>query len=719
MSSTEVVRSLLRSSTTQEKQTGLLLHTTQRFNYRWNHNSIPRHKVYNEQTSPRLSSDLTRLEICLPSHTATSGFSAIYRSPVRWAELCVDDALLRPFHRTKDFPTSYGRVHCSSQVKDVHCSLSRRHPSRIDHEYGRRDGLNPSRSCSRPRICNQQHQVNSETFPQSPPPWIFNQLRLMAPEPRGKGPGTPIAHSSSHQQTRSTGTNLGKARRKTDVLCNSRSTAQAPLLVGNDSALSRSLFSSSASSSDRTSLSVGKNFSNIEAPRRGPPISPISISKTPLPWTPPIAALDIRRFTGRLGFIQSHVREAIPRHMDSRGERTPHQCTRDPRATQRISTSKSIWHQNSSLDRQQHRNVVPEETRRTQCPPFILTRPGAPFISKNEKLRTDVGRKDPIRAEQARRRREQAETLLSAVEQSSILSALRRAILPTTFKSYLNDFISFLTFADFNFDNLKNLVIGNPVYIRETGLILSDTNLLANFIESLADSSRPIEATWCALKFTMALLFDVQLERKGRLELMLKSSKKSQKLSVPRFRTGITQADLLTIASFSDNGYEARRDITMMALAARFLLRPSEIVEIRLKNVYRDEEGYKIWIKRKKCQTYHGWVLYALKKSPDELVETVSLLDSFISDLSGHEEFLFQKRSSGQAFTVSEFSSAVKIRARQAGLADRSGHSLRIGGATWLAHRGWSDTEIMSLGNWNSNAYLRYVRLGRSCTTAL
>ena len=46
---------------------------------------------------------------------------------------------------------------------------------------------------------------------------------------------------------------------------------------------------------------------------------------------------------------------------------------------------------------------------------------------------------------------------------------------------------------------------------------------------------------------------------------------------------------MFKIASL-DKGYEARRDITMMALAARFLLRPSEIVEIRLKNVYKDEE---------------------------------------------------------------------------------------------------------------------------------
>ncbi|CDO68214.1 hypothetical protein BN946_scf184913.g4 [Trametes cinnabarina] len=39
-----------------------------------------------------------------------------------------------------------------------------------------------------------------------------------------------------------------------------------------------------------------------------------------------------------------------------------------------------------------------------------------------------------------------------------------------------------------------------------------------------------------------------------------------------------------------------------------------------------------------------------------------------------------------------------------------AGHSLRAGGATYFAARGWSDDRIQSLGRWSSEAYRIYIR---------
>ncbi|CDO77837.1 hypothetical protein BN946_scf184714.g12 [Trametes cinnabarina] len=39
-----------------------------------------------------------------------------------------------------------------------------------------------------------------------------------------------------------------------------------------------------------------------------------------------------------------------------------------------------------------------------------------------------------------------------------------------------------------------------------------------------------------------------------------------------------------------------------------------------------------------------------------------------------------------------------------------AGHSLRAGGATYFAARGWSDDRIQALGRWSSEAYRIYIR---------
>ena len=38
-------------------------------------------------------------------------------------------------------------------------------------------------------------------------------------------------------------------------------------------------------------------------------------------------------------------------------------------------------------------------------------------------------------------------------------------------------------------------------------------------------------------------------------------------------------------------------------------------------------------------------------------------------------------------------------------------HSFRIGAASWAAAKGMFDSQIRAFGRWNSNAFLKYIRM--------
>lgn len=56
------------------------------------------------------------------------------------------------------------------------------------------------------------------------------------------------------------------------------------------------------------------------------------------------------------------------------------------------------------------------------------------------------------------------------------------------------------------------------------------------------------------------------------------------------------------------------------------------------------------------------------------------------------------------------FRSHLTALCKKAHLAPIGPHSLRHGGATWAAHKGWSDARLKAHGRWNSEAYKLYVR---------
>ena len=81
------------------------------------------------------------------------------------------------------------------------------------------------------------------------------------------------------------------------------------------------------------------------------------------------------------------------------------------------------------------------------------------------------------------------------------------------------------------------------------------------------------------------------------------------------------------------------------------------------------------------------------------------------------EEQYFRRRG-GYPVQPRHVTAAVRQHAVLIGLpgppSDYSSHSLRIGGATMLAAAGFTDSEIMLLGRWNSNCFRMYTRTVRA-----
>lgn len=78
----------------------------------------------------------------------------------------------------------------------------------------------------------------------------------------------------------------------------------------------------------------------------------------------------------------------------------------------------------------------------------------------------------------------------------------------------------------------------------------------------------------------------------------------------------------------------------------------------------------------------------------------------------GPEDYVFStKKGNSTPISYKIISDLVRGAARAAGVEGNfSGHSLRIGGATEAMLAGFSELEIRIMGDWKSNAYMRYLR---------
>ena len=230
------------------------------------------------------------------------------------------------------------------------------------------------------------------------------------------------------------------------------------------------------------------------------------------------------------------------------------------------------------------------------------------------------------------------------------------------------------------------------------------------FFTSLLNRYNP-SAIWSALKFFCALAYDHHLSKSPRLRLLIQAAKKLAPLTSSRIREGFSSSNLNTLFSTVD---VSSRDLVAIALGIKLLLRPSELVSIRNSHIsflptssHLPLTSCLIWIHRKKVQSNNGWVRYIIDSSKDS-INIVQLLYTYLATLDS--PWIFPSPLSSSHLTTAWLSATIRKHALAIGLPNRSGHSLRIGGASDAASQGIPPEIIKSMGNWLSDAYMKYIR---------
>jgi integrase len=156
------------------------------------------------------------------------------------------------------------------------------------------------------------------------------------------------------------------------------------------------------------------------------------------------------------------------------------------------------------------------------------------------------------------------------------------------------------------------------------------------------------------------------------------------------------------------------RDVAILIIGFRGMRRASEIVALRRKNLVKRDGLFIIRISRSKTDQMAVGREIAIEPSFDEVTCPVKLLEEFLaSDTWNLDDFLFRSAVIGRRvpLKVSSISELVKQAAKAGGLQGKfSSHSLRIGGATAGMMGGLSMEQIRSIGHWESDAVLLYLR---------
>ena len=124
----------------------------------------------------------------------------------------------------------------------------------------------------------------------------------------------------------------------------------------------------------------------------------------------------------------------------------------------------------------------------------------------------------------------------------------------------------------------------------------------------------------------------------------------------------------------------------------------------------RNPRAIKVRLRRSKTDQFGNGVDVIVGRTGDDLCP-VAAVAAFMAR-RGNAAGPFFRFPDGSPLTKAKFIGFLRGAVGELGLpADQfAGHSLRIGAATTAAQVGFEDSTIMTLGRWNSAAYLRYIR---------
>jgi len=168
------------------------------------------------------------------------------------------------------------------------------------------------------------------------------------------------------------------------------------------------------------------------------------------------------------------------------------------------------------------------------------------------------------------------------------------------------------------------------------------------------------------------------------------------------------------IASLISTGSQPTRDIALILIGMYGLLRASEISSIKTKDVKIEQNTITITFKRLKQPPGKPPSVIIIRK---ETIGGICLFDHIHAFLTHQpkqspEHYLFQDPTDpGKPITTQQISEIITTALKSINInGTYSSHSLRIGGATFAAARGYSTAEIKTFGGWVSNTFMQYIR---------
>lgn len=271
-------------------------------------------------------------------------------------------------------------------------------------------------------------------------------------------------------------------------------------------------------------------------------------------------------------------------------------------------------------------------------------------------------------------------------------------------------------------------------------LLLHDSKLVYRFILWCSASSSKRVTTSTIKRYLSGLRMWHSLHEAAfpqvdihRIRLLLKSCSRTQVVSSGRIRVGLTLRDVVALTNKLTT--TSKLDLvvkTIILIGFWGLARLGELtasrdhpgIFIRRRDVSFKEDGTSARIALRLAKTAKpGKVQYLVLNSQPNRLDPINALHAVLQRIPGSpDDPLFPGAAPGKPMHRSLISTFLKAN----GPTDThqwSGHSLRIGGASFQTHAGRSVKSLKRLGRWRSNAYKLYINkysasLQRS-TTAL
>ena len=145
-------------------------------------------------------------------------------------------------------------------------------------------------------------------------------------------------------------------------------------------------------------------------------------------------------------------------------------------------------------------------------------------------------------------------------------------------------------------------------------------------------------------------------------------------------------------------------------LAFFALLRSSELLALRWRDLARTSEGYEVLVHRSKVDPFRSGATIRVAPSGDPGLCAVTTLDTFLATERPRDGALFRFQT-GSPLVRQRLNALVKDLASRAGVDSSrySSHSFRIGAASTAAAAGVPEWKIQALGRWSSDCYKRCV----------